>query len=777
MATTPRVDLRRATVVMALGTGLSRLSGVGRVLALAYALGFTRLADSYNLANTIPNMLYDVVLGGVLSATFIPVFVDRLATRSENDAWRAISTVITLSVVVVLGATIVFWLAAPIIIDAFTVLSHSHNASSERAVATTLLRWFVPQVALYGLIALATALLNTQRRFAAPTWVPIANNLVCITVLLAFASAVPRPSLSGAQMNSGQLLLLGLGTTLGVAAQALLLIPSLRGAQLSRLRWHWDPRHEAVRKIVHLGAWTFGFVVGNQVALFIVLALAVGAGGPAPVSAWTYAYTFLQLPSGVVAVSVMSAVTPDLAERWATSDLEAFRRRMAGGLRAMLAIIVPAAVGMLLLAHPAVALLLGHGASTPGETSETGAALAMFALGLPGFCTFLYVVRVLQSMQRTKVAFWLYLLENGLNIVLAVALVHPLGVRGLALSLSLAYSAAAVVGLWVLRRWLGHLGTPGAWVPLRGVLVSSALMAVVVLVVVNLSSAQRGIGLLVRVGAAVLAGLAVYGGVAVLLARRQEGRGRYPDVDPSMGRLAVTGLTGIVTMPPPHRGRSGLGDVRPVGGTRRVGGTRPRGAAGDRGMAEGGMGDGVADGDVLGGMGGDHEGPVVAAAPPVPGVPPDAPGPVRLVAQYREEASSRESAPSRPDAASGRVAEPPRSAPVVSEDEHRWPYDEEAGRAAARGENRTPSVTSGEGDEADAGADAGWTGMVQPVPPDERAEPAGRAEPAEPADAAGEEGEQEEDLDPGPRRLVSRWREGHGHSSRRPPRPPPAPPS
>ena len=122
---------------------------------------------------------------------------------------------------------------------------------------------------------------------------------------------------------------------------------------------------------------------------------------------------------------------------------------------------------MLLLAKPAVALILGHGHSSPASTSDAGAALAMFALGLPGFCSYLYVVRVLQSMQRTKVAFYLYLAENGINVALAVALVHPLGVRGLALSLSVAYTVSALVGLAVLREWFGHLGDPGAWAPLR----------------------------------------------------------------------------------------------------------------------------------------------------------------------------------------------------------------------------------------------------------------------------------------------------------------------
>src|SRR5271165_394054 len=119
-------SMRRATAWMAVGTTLSRLSGVGRILALAYALGLTHLADSYNLANTTPNMIYDIVLGGVLSATFIPVFVDRLATRSEREAWRAISSVVTVSLAVLVIACVGLWFVAPLVIGAFTALGHGH---------------------------------------------------------------------------------------------------------------------------------------------------------------------------------------------------------------------------------------------------------------------------------------------------------------------------------------------------------------------------------------------------------------------------------------------------------------------------------------------------------------------------------------------------------------------------------------------------------------------------------------------------------------------------
>ena len=268
------------------------------------------------------------------------------------------------------------------------------------------------------------------------------------------------------EQHHTQLVLLGLGTSLGVVLQGVALIPSLRRADLGLLRWRWNPRDDALRAVTRLGGWTFGFVLANQIALFVVTILAGSVAGPDPVSSYTYAYAFFQLPYGIVAVTVMSVVTPDLAQQWSTGHQAAFLHRMTGGLRAVLALIIPSAVGMLLLAKPSVALLLGNGHSTPAETATTGAALAMFALGLPGFCTYLYLVRVLQSMQRTKVAFYLYLVENALNIVLALLLVHPLGVRGLALSLSIAYTVAALLALAVFHQWFGRLAERATWAPL-----------------------------------------------------------------------------------------------------------------------------------------------------------------------------------------------------------------------------------------------------------------------------------------------------------------------
>lgn len=525
-----RRSMLGAVSSMAAGTTISRASGVVRVLVLVYVLGISPLADAYNLANTIPNMVYDVVLGGVLGATFIPVFVDRLAKAGEREAWRSISAVVTLSVLLLIAATALFELTAPWLIDAFTALEHlhpkgsQHHLATQRAVATALLRWFLPQILLYGLLSIVGALLNVRRRFGAPMWVPIANNVVCIGVLVAFAAVAPSPTLHSVSMSPGQLALLGAGTTAGVLVQLLLLLPATAGARLGRLRWHFDLRDPGVRLVMRLGSWTFGFVLMNQIALFVVIALAFATGGSGPVSSYTYAWAFWQMPYAVVAVSVMSAVGPDLAEHHAKGATEAFSARFGSGLRSILAMMIPASVALFLLAKPVIALLLGHGNTLPKQTEMTGAALAELSLGLVGFTTFQFVVRALQSLHQARAAFWLYLLENVVNVGLAIVLVGPLGVPGLALAVSVGYSAAAVAGLLLLERRIGRLGLPGTYRPLGRVVAASLAMGLVVAVVSNLSSAMSGPALVARVLGSVLLGGATYLGVAAALGIRSAGR-------------------------------------------------------------------------------------------------------------------------------------------------------------------------------------------------------------------------------------------------------------
>lgn len=538
----------RDSAVMAVGTALSRLTGVLRLVALVYAVHFQTLADAYNLANTMPNVVHDVVLGGIVSATFVPVFVARLAASAEDDAWEAISAVASVTVLVIGIASVAFLVATPFIVDAMTAANHSAQAGIERTVATDLLLLFVPQLACYGCISLATALLNIRRSFAPPMFAPIANNVVLILALVSFGLIVRDPSLGGVYHHRGQLLLLGLGTTAGVVAQLGVMVPSLRRAGL-RLHWYPRLRHEAVRTIVRLSGWTFGLVVTNQLALLVVLALSVHVG-PGAVTAYTYAYTFFQLPYGVVAVSIMSAAAPELAARWTRGELPAFRRRLALGLRGMLVVILPAAAAMVILARPMLALL-GHLIGHPGATGTTAVALAMLALGLPGFCVFLYVIRVFQSMQDLRSAFWLYALENGCNVVAAVALAGPLGVRGIALSISIAYTVAAVVALQHLARRVGGLDTSRLIRPLGRAALGTGGLVVGTVLGTSVSGSESAPALVARVALGLAGGMAgfVIGVVALAqLERRRrspsDGTGPASQTAPTSPPAPVSGGPG-----------------------------------------------------------------------------------------------------------------------------------------------------------------------------------------------------------------------------------------
>jgi putative peptidoglycan lipid II flippase len=510
---------------MASGTLVSRLTGLLRVLVLAWVLGFTPIADAFNLANTVPNMLFDLVLGGVASATFIPVFVERLALDGERRAWKSISSVISGSLIVLAFASLAAWLLAPWIIDGFTFMDHATSTRSlstldeQRQLATSLLRWFVPQIFFYGIIGIATALLNIRNRFAPGSWVPVANNVICMAVLVWFHLVDPTPTLHSLA-GSNHLAWLGLGTTLGVAVQFLCLVPSLARSDLWRLSLRFDRKDPALRAITRLGSWTLLVVLANQLSLYVILAFAFGIGGSGPVSAYTYGWSFMQMPYAVVVVSVMGALTPQLAGLSTAKDYAGLSERLRFGLRQSLVIIIPCTLVLVILAQPIVAILLNH--VNASRRLSVGTVLAVLAAGLPGFTVFQLCVRGLQSMQRAREVFYLYVVQNALTIALAVVLGRH-SLTGLTSSVSIAYSAAAVIALVV----LSHHHVPIASViwarHVRRSLGASLVAALAMAMAYASSSAHAGLGLVLRFSVAVLAGLVSYV-VVVLLSQRSVSR-------------------------------------------------------------------------------------------------------------------------------------------------------------------------------------------------------------------------------------------------------------
>ena len=507
---------------MAGGTLASRLTGLLRVLVLAWVLGFSPLADAFNLANTVPNMLFDLVLGGVASATFIPVFIERLALEGERRAWKSISSVITSALVVLVLASVVAWWTAPWIIDGFTVMHHVRATQSmrslihQRAIATSLLRWFVPQIFFYGVIGIATALLNIRHRFGAAAWVPVANNVVCIGVLVWFHLVDPTPTLASLQ-GSRDLLWLGLGTTLGVAVQFFCLVPSLARSDLWRLSLRIDVRDPALRAVGRLGGWTLLVVVANQISLYVVLAFAFGVGGSGPVSAYTYGWSFMQMPYAVIVVSVVGALTPQLASLATAGDYHAFSERLRFGLRQSLVIIIPCTLVLLLLSQPLVAILLNH--ANANHSLSVGTVLAILAAGLPGFTIFQLCVRGLQAMQRARDVFYLYALQNVITIALALALGRH-SLAGLTASVSIAYGVAAVVALANLAHHRVHVASVIWSVHVRRSLWASIVATLVMALVFAASTSSHGVGLVGRFVTTVLLGLIVYGMVIGIALRR-----------------------------------------------------------------------------------------------------------------------------------------------------------------------------------------------------------------------------------------------------------------
>jgi putative peptidoglycan lipid II flippase len=507
---------------MASGTLVSRVTGLLRVLVLAWVLGFTPIADAFNLANTVPNMLFDLVLGGIATATFIPVFVERLALDGERRAWKSISSVITGSMIVLVAAAVASWFLAPEIIHGFTVLQSPSSSRSaavlvqQRAVATELLRWFVPQIFFYGVIGIATALLNIRHRFGVATWVPVANNVVCMGVLVWFHLVDPTPVLS-ALSGSRDLLWLGLGTTLGVAVQFLCLLPSLARSDLWRLSFRLDLKDPAVRAVSRLGSWTLLVVLANQLSLYVVLAYAFGIGGSGPVSAYTYGWSFMQMPYAVVVVSVLGALTPQLAGFATSGDYAGLTERLRFGLRQSLVIIIPCTLVLIVLSQPIVAILLNHVNAV--HKISAGTVLAVLAAGLPGFTVFQLAVRGLQAMQRARQVFALYFVENAITIVLCVLLGRH-SLAGLTASVSIGYTVTALVALVVLARHHVNIIT-GVWsVHVRRSLWASLVSSLVIALVYAGPTWSKGLGLIARFGAAMIVGVLVYALVVVALRAR-----------------------------------------------------------------------------------------------------------------------------------------------------------------------------------------------------------------------------------------------------------------
>lgn len=457
-------SIARSTATMSIITTGSRITGYVRFAALAFALGTTRIGDSYYLANNMPNMLYELFAGGILSSLFIPIFIEYFAQQKEDEAWEVASIVLNLttaSLVVVAALAAVF--AYPLVrLQTLTV------KATDAQLATFFFRVFAWQIIFYGFCAIFTGLLNSHRRFAAPMVSPLANNIFVIAVV--FGLYLPFRD-SNLQLA---LTFLAVGTTLGVVIMAAVQVPSLLKIH-PRLRWTFNWRHPAIRKIFLLAGPVIAYVISNMVGLTVQYNLAFRF--PGGQSAWTYAWVFFQLPYGIFAVSIATAIFPELSEQWTKRDMDGFKASISQGLRMTAFIVLPCAAALVSLSVPILGTAIQYGLFDAKATAFTAPILSVMALGLTSFAIYMFLTKVFYSIQDTTTPMKTNILGVPLNVALNLVLVRFLGVKGLALGLAVTYTFTSSALVYLLRKRIGHLGGRYLSLSMLRQIVSAALMA------------------------------------------------------------------------------------------------------------------------------------------------------------------------------------------------------------------------------------------------------------------------------------------------------------
>ena len=455
---------------MAVGTLLSRLTGFVRTAALVTVLGTTRLGDAFNTANTVPNMLLVLVTGGTLSSVLIPL----LAREKDPDQRRHRAEAIGGLVILGTGAaSLLMLLSSPLVARFFALgLRGGPDYDAYVWVTTQWLALFAPQILFYGISVYAVGVLNAHGRLALAGFAPVLTNIVAVAAIIAYVQtggpsglgdAATDPTLQA--LRTLPLVVIGVGTTLSIAAMA---IPQFLGARRMlpglRLRPRLMRGDPATRELWRLGRWTLGYVAANQVGLAVVIALANDVAGG--VVAYQVAFAIMQLPFGIIAVSMFSAIYPRLA-RDATREDADFAASVAGGFRLTAVLLVPAAVGLFVLAEPVTELLVNYGAAAGSGAAFIARVVRIFALALLPFTVFQLLTRSYYAMTNTRTPMLANIALNSVNIVFAIlaslTFDDPvLRIQGLVGSYALSYvTGCALLSIGLARRRPGAFAGAG----------------------------------------------------------------------------------------------------------------------------------------------------------------------------------------------------------------------------------------------------------------------------------------------------------------------------
>ncbi|MCA1822903.1 MAG: hypothetical protein LC640_01275 [Frankia sp.] len=456
--TVPGATLARGAATIAVITVAARVAGLARTVVLAHTVGPSFLGNTYATANTVPNVIFEIVAGGALASAVVPMLAGPLARGDRRQASATASALLSWCVVVLVPVAAVGAVARTAVMHALVGdVSDAAVRAREVALGSRMLLVFMPQVVLYGVGIVLTGVLHAHRRFAAPAIAPLLSSLVVISAYLAFAG---QDTGHGLEVSRAAELTLSVGTTAGVAALTLsLLVPTFRLRLRLRPTLHMPPgTASGIRLLAAAGA---SALVAQQLALVVVLRLANPL--PGGVIVYQVAYTVFLLPWAVLAVPIATSAFPRLAAATATGDADTYRATARPAAVGVLVTTSCAAAILIATAAPASRLLLGV-QHLPGVAAadELRRAIVTFAPGLPGYGLVALLTRALYARHGARAAAVSTVVGFGVVAVADVVAVFvmPSGWRVAALGVgnTMGMTTAGVLLLLATTR-----RTPGLW--------------------------------------------------------------------------------------------------------------------------------------------------------------------------------------------------------------------------------------------------------------------------------------------------------------------------
>ena len=454
-------DLFRASGIMALGTIISRITGFVRGILIVAVLGTTLLADTYNVANTMPNILYNLLVGGALTAIFIPQLVRSFDHEDGGDDFASrLITTISLILLVLVSLGMFF---APALVRLYAPEFFTAGFETEQEIAIAFTRYCLPQIFFLGLFTMLGQVANARGSFGPLMWAPIANNLVGIALFGGFL--IFSPGIDISSITSNQVALLGWGTTFSVGVQALVLVPVIR-----KLGITIKPRLgvAGLGKSFNLAGWTLVYVLISQLGYLVTVNVATSAAvrsaqegvvtgvGYTP---YTYAYFVMLLPYSIVTISIITAILPHISKLALDDKREEVKAQLVRAIRLVGVITVPSAVAFLLFG-PLITQSIFIG--IPDEDSRyIGYVLSALSFGLVAFSINLILIRGFNAFEDTKTQVVSILVINILSVAMSYFFLYFVKNQWVTVGLGVAFSASYLVGLFVtlglLKKHVGKL--------------------------------------------------------------------------------------------------------------------------------------------------------------------------------------------------------------------------------------------------------------------------------------------------------------------------------